>query len=515
MSHSRGRNGDTESESLLSPGPPAFDDSLNSGNGDDDLLSFPPVPSSLQERAPNYSHGPPSSSQTLQTNAQPYNDVVVNGGLGEDDDLLQLDDAVAIPSSNSGNGYAEVNPDPIYDEIGPATSSLSLGNSNDTGSSWGANTQTDRPNESFGYLEVDGTVAGQTGTGSNLLPAIRAGGIHAGGSSTVAVAGVETENANEDFSRPVTFVGGQLPDDFLTLMVKTEVPFDSPAEYNRNSARGNAQNNFPESGVLTVYLDEARLARNYGFGSMDPYVRLSVGSNRGCSQVCVNGAKNPFWSRSVTVNIPNIQDFSLRVEVLSQGTFSDRLVGWTEIPIIEAYQGEKIEGWHTLTGKQGKDKEGKINLSITFKRTDFLYQPVPGIRNGYALQPAPAPSFDPRFQQYQAPFPQAAPPYNYPVPGIPVPHYTPYGYGPPLHPTPAHQPSQAHPDVANTQLPPSAASQETPTNAARSEHQPVNHEAVQQLKDMFPVFDNSIIIGVLEGTQGNVEEAIESLLAMS
>ena len=102
---------------------------------------------------------------------------------------------------------------------------------------------------------------------------------------------------------------------------------------------------------------------------MDPYVRLSVGQHRQCSQVCVNGAKTPFWNSSVTINLPEIADFSLKVEVLSQGTFSDRLVGWAEIPIIEAYQGRRIEAWHHLTGKQGKDKEGVINLAVSFQVT--------------------------------------------------------------------------------------------------------------------------------------------------
>lgn len=119
--------------------------------------------------------------------------------------------------------------------------------------------------------------------------------------------------------------------------------------------------------MLVPRSPQARLAKNYGIGRMDPYVRLSVGQDRQCSQVCVNGAKTPFWNSSVTINLPDIADFSLKVEVLSQGTFSDRLVGWTEIPILEAYQGRRIEAWHHLTGKQGKDKEGVINLAVSFQ----------------------------------------------------------------------------------------------------------------------------------------------------
>ena len=135
--------------------------------------------------------------------------------------------------------------------------------------------------------------------------------------------------------------------------------------------------------------------------------------------------------------------------------------------------------------------------------------PVP---TGYAGQPAysmpppqphypPGPQYPPHsvppHMQHQQPpqqqqHPPGAPPQHQQY-GHPAAYQSqPYGAGPP-------QP----------QLP-AAAAQSTPEPQHRS-----NPGEVQQLKDMFPAFDNAIIEGVLIGTQGDVEQAIESLLSMS
>jgi hypothetical protein len=43
----------------------------------------------------------------------------------------------------------------------------------------------------------------------------------------------------------------------------------------------------------------------------------------------------------------------------------------------------------------------------------------------------------------------------------------------------------------------------------------VTREAVKQLKDMFPGFDDETIESVLASSQGNVETALNTLLSMS
>lgn len=577
---------DGVTDSLLSPSPPAFTDPYRAPSaGDDDLLTFPQVPSGGPTQAPLYSVADDELLQYKQSHGYADGKSASTGPPGSllDDDLLQLDDAVAISSKQGRTEYAEVDgyaggsannvADPVYAEIGPATAGLSLMPGNfSIGPGGGIGTipaqalpcptarVTDgadasqylevgsasaAPASSL-YLEVDGT---SIGNGADVPPATPAGGqqnyleVDRTPTSAHATAaqppGADTASAGQ-FSRPVTFVGGQLPDDFLTLMVPTEVPIVPPGQ----------DELFPDSGVLTVFLDQARLAKNYGIGRMDPYVRLSVGQDRQCSQVCVNGAKTPFWNSSVSINLPDIADFSLKVEVLSQGTFSDRLVGWTEIPILEAYQGRRIEAWHHLTGKQGKDKEGVINLAVSFQRTEFLYQPVPGIPNGYSLHPVPPGQrggvhprqVQSRYGMYQPPGQHMPVPTGYagqPAYSMPPPQYPPGPQYPP-HSVPPHmqhqQPpqQQRHPPVAPQQQqqyghpaayqsqpygagPPQPQPQ-MPSAAAQSNPEPLrrsNPGEVQQLKDMFPTFDNAIIESVLEGTQGDVGQAIESLLSMS
>lgn len=85
-------------------------------------------------------------------------------------------------------------------------------------------------------------------------------------------------------------------------------------------------------------------------------------------------------------------------------------------------------------------------------------------------------------------------------PGVPLQQYG----------DPAAYPSQPYGVGPSQPQPPPPPAQPTPEPPRQ-----INSGEVQQLKDMFPAFDNAIIEGVLEGTQGDVGQAIESLLSMS
>eukprot|EP00041_Stephanoeca_diplocostata_P002112 m.23446 g.23446 ORF g.23446 m.23446 type:complete len:218 (-) comp12939_c0_seq8:1111-1764(-) len=137
------------------------------------------------------------------------------------------------------------------------------------------------------------------------------------------------------------------------------------------SGDGGGSGFLPKSGVLTIHVAQAKLAKNYGLMRMAPYVRVSQGTHVVSSPVSVHGAKHPFWNHTMNLFIPALTDLSVKVEVLSMGTFSDRLVGWTDISIIPALQGKRMENWFHLSGKQGVDKEGVLQLTMSFQRAQI------------------------------------------------------------------------------------------------------------------------------------------------
>eukprot|EP00730_Choanoeca_flexa_P004593 TRINITY_DN11742_c0_g2_i2.p2 TRINITY_DN11742_c0_g2~~TRINITY_DN11742_c0_g2_i2.p2 ORF type:complete len:298 (+),score=46.73 TRINITY_DN11742_c0_g2_i2:1288-2181(+) len=269
---------------------------------------------------------------------------------------------------------------------------------------------------------------------------------------------------------------GDLPDDFLRIMVEVPVPATEGVPPSLLS-------NGPTQGMLQVTIIEARLAKNYGMMKMDPFVRIITGNFCKRTAICQKGSISPRWNQTVEVPVlPHFQ--TVTIEVVDFRTLGDRTIATGQLPLSQFIEGNVVEDWFPLSGKQGKDKEGVINLRFQFVRTAAPPVPivyaVPGHNGQVLIQQPPMAHY---------PYQQQAPPQ--------------------AHRQPQYQ--QHHPSGQQQQRPtrPPPQPQTRPTS-----HRP-SPEQVQQLQEMFPVLEQDIIESVLQANHGDVERSLTALLQLT
>lgn len=310
---------------------------------------------------------------------------------------------------------------------------------------------------------------------------------------------------------------GELPEDFLRFQAteqQSQISLDEEtARALQYQQSGWGQMYHPNiAGRLSITIAQAKLAKNYGLTKMDPYCRIRVGHSVFETPTAHNGAKNPRWNKVIQCNLPIGVD-SFYLEIFDEKSFTtDDRIAWAHITIPQTVlNSETKDDWYSLSGRQGDEKEGMINLVLTFNSQP---QPPPQGAVVYGQRPQSAPMYVVPQPMYYGGIPYAVAPAPGMQPvaaGMPVaPGVQPVAVAPGVQP-PVRPPQPGQPAELPVQQQTPYPGQQQPTPAGPA----ITDEDIQYLQEMFPNLQKQVIASILEANRGDKEASINALLSMS
>ncbi|KAF6773528.1 hypothetical protein AHF37_06882 [Paragonimus kellicotti] len=171
-----------------------------------------------------------------------------------------------------------------------------------------------------------------------------------------------------------------LPNDFLRVLPYNEDLY----------ARGavHREDRFLELAIIEKkFSSRLVLLKTMGLHRMSPYCRVRLGDARYETQTAVSSSKHPSWNE--LCRLPMSGDTTLlSVVLMNEGMLlSDSKIAWTTIPLPRnLFDGETVDMWYELSGKQGQGLEGTIHLSMRLRTVLRL---VPNYRSSAAGRSKP------------------------------------------------------------------------------------------------------------------------------
>ncbi|PRD33897.1 UNVERIFIED_CONTAM: tollip-b [Trichonephila clavipes] len=191
---------------------------------------------------------------------------------------------------------------------------------------------------------------------------------------------------------------GNLPDDFLRVGSPNGENSSNASSQPRPVAQ-HAQQNYNQQNTatqITLGVIQAQLAKNYSLTKMDPYVRVRIGHSVFETHTDIRGGRYPNWNKTIT-SFKHFIYFcmndliechyryiprgikTIHIEVFDEHTLTpDERIAYADYVLTdEALQGQFIDIWVPLSGKQGPEKEGQINITVYIRSVPYWSSVMP------------------------------------------------------------------------------------------------------------------------------------------